>query len=178
MSLSFTPSRNLSENGQKKFIIALARLPYILSLNLPQSNQLLGASRVNGHTAIKVLLGSTHLHGDTEALEHLTDTKAKDVQTNHLLLGAGANNLHLGGVLGLLFGRHNAVVHGGELGVVDLDLVITVLLAGFGLGETDAANLGVGENNGRDVLIGKLGGLQLGRAEKAVAKLTTGGNSN
>lgn len=151
---------------------------YILSLNLPQSNQLLGASRVNGHTAIEVLLGSAHLHGDTEALEHLTNTKAKDVQTNHLLLGAGADKLHLGRVLGLLLGRHHAVVHGGELGVVDFDLVVAVPLAGFGLGETDGANLGVGEDDGRDVLVGELGGLQLGRAEEAVAKLATGSNSN
>lgn len=92
---------------------------------------------MNGHTAIKVRLGSAHLHGDTEALKHLANTEAKNVQTHNLLVGTGADDLHLGRVLGLLLGRHDAVVHGGEFGVVDLDLVVAVPLAGFGLGETD-----------------------------------------
>jgi hypothetical protein len=36
----------------------------------------------------------------------------------------------------------------------------------------------VGEDDSRDVLVGELGGLQLGRAEDTVAKVATGGNSN
>jgi hypothetical protein len=62
--------------------------------------------------------------------------------------------------------------------VVDLDLVVAVAVAGFRLGETDRANLGVGEDDGWDVLVGELGGLQLRRAKDAVAELATRCNSN
>lgn len=122
--------------GRMNVIIPYDRI-YSISKNLPQSNQLLSASRVNRHAAIKVLLGSAHLHSNTEALEHLANTKAKNVQTNHLLLRTSADDLHLGRVLGLFLGRHHAIVHGGELGVVDLDLVVAVPLASLRLGETD-----------------------------------------
>jgi hypothetical protein len=37
--------------------------------------------------------------------------------------------------------------------VVDLDLVIAVALAGLGLRETNTADLGVGEDDCRDVLV-------------------------
>jgi hypothetical protein len=37
--------------------------------------------------------------------------------------------------------------------VVDLDLVITVALAGLGLRETNTADFGVGEDDRRDVLV-------------------------
>lgn len=111
---------------------------YILYLaNLPHSNQLLSTSRMDSHTAVKVLLGSTHLHSNTETLQHLADAKTQDVQTNHLLLGTGADDLHLGRVLGLLLLRQDVVEHRGELGGVDLDLIVAVPLAGFGLGQTD-----------------------------------------
>lgn len=113
---------------------------------------------MDSNAAIKVLLSSTHLDSDTEALQHLADAKTKDVQTNNLLLGTGADDLHLGGVLGLLLGRQADVVeHGSELGVVDLDLVVAVALAGLGLGETDAADLRVREDDCRNVLVGNLG---------------------
>jgi hypothetical protein len=134
---------------------------------------------VDSNTAIEVLLSGTHLNSDTEALKHLTDTKTKDVQTNNLLLGTGADELHLGGVLGLLLGGQADIVeHGSELGVVDLDLVIAVMLASLRLGKTDAADLGVREDNCRNVLVGDLGVLELRRAEEAVAELAAGGNGN
>ena len=134
---------------------------------------------MDSNTAIKVLLSSTHLNSDTEALQHLTNTKTKDVQTNNLLVGTGANDLHLGGVLGfLLGGQANIVEHGSELGVVDLDFIVAVALAGLRLGEADAANLGVREDDCRNVLVGDLGVFQFGRAEEAAAELATGSNGN
>lgn len=146
--------------------------------NLPQGDQLLGASWVDSNTAIKVLLGSTHLHGDTESLQHLTNTKTQNVQTDNLFLRTGADDLHLSGVLGLLLSWHNVVEHGSELGVVNLDLVVAVALAGLGLGETDDTNLRVGEDDSRDVLVRDLGMLELGGTEDTVSKLATGGNGN
>lgn len=112
-------------------------------LSLLHSDQLLSASRMYSNTAIKVLLSGAHLDSDTEALQHFTNTKTQDVQSNNLLLGTGADNLHLRRILRLLLRRHDVEEHGGELGVVDLDLVITVVLAGLGLCETDTANLRV-----------------------------------
>jgi hypothetical protein len=101
------------------------------------------------------------------------------MQTDNLLLGTGTDDLHLSGVLGLLLGRQADIEeHGGELGVVDLDLVIAVALTGLRLGKTDAANLGVREHDGGDVFVGDLGVLQLGRAEEAATELATSGDSN
>lgn len=131
---------------------------------------------MDGNTAVEVGLGGAHLDSNTKALQHLANAKTKDVQTDDLLLGTGADNLHLGGVLGLLLSGHDGVVHVGELGVVGLDLVIAVLLAGFGLSKTDGANLGVREDNSGDVLVGELGSLELGRAEDAATELATSGN--
>lgn len=134
---------------------------------------------MDSNTAIEVLLSSTHLDSNTEALQHLTDAKTKDVQTDNLFLGTGANDLHLGGVLGLLlWGQADIVEHGSELGVINLNLVVAVANAGLGLGETDAADLGVRENDRRNVLVGDLGVLQLDRAEETAAELATGSNGN
>lgn len=133
---------------------------------------------MDSNTAVEVGLGSAHLDSNTKTLQHLADAKTKDVQTNDLLLGAGADDLHLGGVLGLLLSGHEAVVHVGKLGVVGLDLVIAILLAGFGLSETDGADLRVRENDSGDVLVGELGGLELGGAEDTATQLTTSSNRN
>ena len=108
---------------------------------------------MDSNTAIKVLLCGAHLDSDTEALKHLTDTETQDVEADNLLLGTGADYLHLSRVFSLLLGGHDVVEHGRELGVVDLDLVITVALAGLGLRETNTADFGVGEDDRRDVLV-------------------------
>ena len=147
-------------------------------LSLLHSDQLLSASRMYSNTAIKVLLSGAHLDSDTEALQHFTNAKTQDVQSDNLLLGTGTDNLHLRRVLGLLLSRHDVEEHGGELGVVDLDLVIAVVLAGLGLSETDTANLRVREDDRRDVLVRKLGGLKFRRTEEAAAKLAASSNCN
>lgn len=128
---------------------------------------------MNSHTRIKVLLSRAHLHRDAKALEHLTDAQAQDMQTNDLLLGADAHELHLRGVLLLLLRRHDIVVHGGEPRAVDLDPVVAEPLAGLGFGEADGADFGVGEDHGGDVFVRELGGFQLGGTEETVAELAS-----
>lgn len=109
----------------------------------PQSHQLLRTSRMNSHTAIKILLRSTHLHRNAETLQHLTNTQTEDMQTDDLFLGARADQLHLRGVLGLLLGGDHVVEHGCEFGLVDLDVVVTVAFAGLRLCETRGADFRV-----------------------------------
>jgi len=99
---------------------------------------------VNGNTAVKVSLGSTHLDGNTEALQDLITALAKDMQTNDSLVGALTDELVGSGTL--VFGLHHGVVHGSEARRVDLDRV-TELFAGLGLGQTDAADSGMGEDD-------------------------------
>lgn len=127
-------------------------MSYVL-ISLSQGDQLFGAGRVNSDTAVKVLLSSTHLNGNTKALEHLTDTETQNVQTDNFFLGPSADKLHFGGVLGLVLSRNEVVKHGSELGMVDLDLVVAILLASLGLCETNTTNFGMRENNSRNVFI-------------------------
>ena len=144
----------------------------------PQSNQLLRTSRMNSNTIIKILLGSPHLHSNAETLRHLPNTQPQNMQTNNLLLGPGTHNLHLCGVLGFLVRGQHVVVHGGELGVVDLDLVVAEAGAGFGFCEADGADFGVREDDRGDVVVGEFGGFELGGAEEAVAELAAGGDGD
>lgn len=144
----------------------------------PQSNQLLRTSRMNSNTIIKILLRSPHLHSNPETLRHLPNTQSQNMQTNDLLLGAGTHNLHLRGVLGLLVRGQHVVVHGGELGVVDFDLVVAEAFAGLRLGEADGADFGVREDDRGDVIVGEFGGFELGGAEEAVAQLAAGGDGD
>lgn len=90
---------------------------------------------MDSDTGVKILLGGTHLHGDTETLQHLAGAETHDVQTDDLLLGASADELVLCGAL--LLGVHHRVVHGREVGRVDLEVLLAVLLLGFGLGQAD-----------------------------------------
>lgn len=120
---------------------------------LPQGNQLLCTCRVDSNTAIKVLLCSAHFHGNAETLQHLSDAQAEDMQAHHLLFRPGNHKLKLGGILLLLLRREDVIVHRSEAGVIDLDIGIAEALAGFGLGETDSADFGVGEDYSGDVLV-------------------------
>jgi hypothetical protein len=147
--------------------------PLLYMKNLSHSHQLLSRGRVNGNTAVKVSLGSTHLDGNTEALQNLITALAKDVQTNDLLVRTFTDKLVSSGTL--VFGLHHGVVHGSEAGGVNLDGV-TELLAGLGLGKTDAADSGVGEDDRGDVGIVKVGILL--SAEETVTETTTSGDGN
>ena len=149
-----------------------------MRLQSPQSNQLLGTSRMNSNTVIKILLRSPHLHGNAKTLRHLPNTQTQNMQTDNLLLRPGTHDLHLRGVLGLLVRGHHVVVHGGELGVVDLDLVVAEAFAGLGFREADSADFGVREDDRGDVFVGEFGGFELGGAEEAVAELAAGGDGD
>ena len=117
---------------------------------------------MNSNTIIKILLGSPHLHSNAETLRHLPNTQPQNMQTNNLLLGPGTHNLHLCGVLGFLVRGQHVVVHGGELGVVDLDLVVAEAFAGLGFREADSADFGVREDDRGDVFVGEFGVFELG----------------
>lgn len=114
-------------------------------LYLSHGNQLLSAGGVDGDNRIEILLRGTHLNGDTETLQNLGAVLAENVQAYNLLLLAGAHQLVLGGAL--VLGLHHRVVHGGELALVDFDVLVAKLLTGFGLGETNGADLGVREDD-------------------------------
>lgn len=141
-----------------------------------QSNQLLSTRGVNGNTAIKVGLGSSHLDGNTETLKHLTTANTHDVKTDDLLLGAGGNELVVGRAL--LVGLHHGVVHGSETGLVYLDAVLAILLDGLGLSQTNAADFGVGENDRGDVVVVELEGGEFRSAEQAMRQTTTSGDGD
>lgn len=140
-------------------------------VHLFQSNQLLSTRGVNGNTAVKVGLGSSHLDGNTETLKHLTTADTHDVQTDDLLLGARGNELVVGRAL--LVGLHHGVEHGSEAGLVHLDAVLAVLLDGLGLGQADAADFGVGENNRGDVVVVKLEGGEFRSSKQTMGQTTT-----
>ena len=144
----------------------------------PQSNQLLRTGRMNSNTIVKILLRSPHLHGNAKTLRHLPNTETQNMQADNLLLRPGTHNLHLRGVLGLLVRGHHVVVHGGELGVVDLDLVVAEAFAGLRLAEADGADFGVREDDRGDVFVGEFGVFELGGPEEAVAELAAGGNGD
>jgi hypothetical protein len=141
--------------------------------NLSHSHQLLSRGRVNGNTAVKVSLGSTHLDGNTEALQDFITALAKNVQTNDLLVGTLADKLVGGGTL--VFGLHHGVVHGSEARGVDLDGV-TELLASLGLSETDTADSGVGEDDRGDVGVVEVGILLA--TKETVTETTASGDGN
>ena len=133
---------------------------------------------MNSNTTIKILLRSPHLHSNAETLRHLPNTQTQNMHAHNLLLRSRAHELHLRGVLGFLVRGQHVVVHGRELGVVDLDLVVAVALAGLRFGEADGADFGVGEDDRGDVVVGEFGGFELGGPEEAVAELAAGGDGD
>lgn len=114
----------------------------------PQGDELLGTSGVDGDAGVEVLLRGAHLERDAEALEHLAGAEAHDVQADDLLLGPLADDLVLRGALVLRV--HHGVVHGSEVGLVDLEVLAAVLLDGLGLRQPDGADFGVREDDARD----------------------------
>lgn len=133
---------------------------------------------MNGHAAVKVLLGRAHLDRDPETLKHLPNPQAENVQPDDLLLGPGADDLHLRGVELFLLRGKDVVEHGRETRLVHLDLVVAEPLASLGLRQADGADLGMREHHGRDILVGELGCLELRGPEDATAELATGSNGH
>lgn len=131
---------------------------------------------MDGDTAVEILLGGAHLDSDTETLQHLSAAEAGNVQADNLLLGTGADKLVSGG--SLLLGLHHGVVHGGEVGLVDLDVVLAVLLNGLRLRQADAADLGVREHDGGDVGVVEMRILVLGASEQTLRQTTSRSNGD
>ena len=89
------------------------------------------------YTVIKVRLGGSHLDGHSEPLEHLVAAPAHHVETHHLLLQPGADQLHHR----LRLPGGHGVIERRELGLVDLQILLAKLLRGFLLSETNCPDL-------------------------------------
>jgi len=70
------------------------------------------------------------------------------MQTHNSLLWADTHELHLGGVLVLLFCREDVIEHGCETGMVNLDGFLAILRDRLGLCEPYGTDFGVREDDG------------------------------
>ena len=133
---------------------------------------------MNCHTAVKILLGRSHLHRHPESLHHLIDTLAQDVQADYLLLWPGTHNLKLRRLLLLLLWREDVKEHVTELRMIDFYILLAVLLYSLRFGEAGGADLGVCEDDGGDLVVLEPVVFELGRPEEAVAEFAAGGDSD
>ena len=146
----------------------------LLEVGLGQGDQLLSAGGVKGNRAVKVSLSSTHLQGNSEALQHLITSLSDNVDTDNLLLGSSADKLEgRGGLVGL-----HGVVHARELGDVNIQVLGAVFLLGSLLSQTNSSSSRVGEDDRGDISVVELRVLELLRSEKAIRETTTSGNSD
>jgi len=72
---------------------------------------------------------TSHFDGDSETLHHFVATDSDQVKTDNLLFRSSTDHLHSGRLL--VIGVHHRVVEGSERSFVNLDLVISILLARF-----------------------------------------------
>lgn len=75
------------------------------------------------------------------------------MQPDNLLLWTLAHDLEFGGVLLPFLGREDIVEHRCELAVIDFDVIFAEFGNCFRLGESDGANLGMGEDDRRDIFV-------------------------
>ena len=147
---------------------------------IKDTHQLLGTSRMNSNTSIKIPLSCPHLNRNPKPLHHLRAPQAQNMQADNLLLGALTHNFVLGRLLLLLLGRMEGVEHGREAGVVNFDVFLAEFFDGLGFGEADGAAFWVREDDGGDEAVvefrvgevGAAGGV--GSAEEAVGELAAG----
>ena len=96
------------------------------------------------------------------------------MQSHNLLLGSVTDELVGRGALMLKHG----VVHGGELGFVDLQAVLAVLSLGLWLCEPDRANFWVREDYRWDVVVVQLSLCEFWPAKEAVGQAAAGGDGD
>ena len=125
-----------------------------------------GTHRVNGNSAVKVLLGCAHLDRYAKSLSHLPNTITEDMQADDLLVRQDSHQFELGRVLFLLFRREtillseegrsqppritgdlHIVIHGRKLCVVDLDFVLAIFLNGLWLCQPRGTDFWVREHH-------------------------------
>jgi len=109
---------------------------------------------MNSYTIVELRLGCSHFDGDSETLHHFVATDSDQVKTDDLLFRSGTDHLHRGRLL--VIGVHHRVVERSERSFVNLDLVISVLLARFGLSKSDSTDSGVRENDSRNIVVVQL----------------------
>jgi hypothetical protein len=133
---------------------------------------------MNCHTAVKILLGRSHLHRQPESLHHLIDTLAQDVQADHLLLWPDTHNLKLRRLLLLLLWWEDVKEHVTELRMVGFYILLAILLYSLRFGEAGGADLGVCKDDGGDLVVLEPVVFELRRSKEAVAELAAGGDSD
>ena len=133
---------------------------------------------MDGYTRVEILLGGTHLHCDTKTLQHLTNTKAKNMQSNNFLLGSGTDEFHFSRVLLFFLSWENTEEHVCEFGVVDFQVLLAILFNGLRFSETRCSDLGMGKDHSWNVFVGELRGLELWRSKKTISKLSASSNGD
>lgn len=136
---------------------------------LSHCNQLFGTGRMDRDATVKILLGGAHFDCHAKALHHLPATQAEYVHTHDLLLRARTDQFEVGGLLLLLFGGKHIVVHGAKFGLVNADVLLTVLLDGLRLSEPSGAHFWMCEDNAWDAVVLETRGVKLRATEQAVA---------
>ena len=106
---------------------------------------------MNRDARIEIFLCCTHLHSNSESLHHLARACANDVHPDNLLVLSGTDQLILSGLQLLLSCWMEVVEHSGETRMIHFDLIIAVLVTRSWLGKTSGADLGVREDDRRDV---------------------------
>lgn len=129
---------------------------------------------MNGDCIIKISLSRAHFDGDAESLEDLVTTEADDMQADDALLLTDNDELIGGGWL--MFGH--GVVHICEARDIGAHVILAVLSQGLRFCQADGARGWVRENDGRNVLVLKLGIVKLGGAEETVRKPAAGGDGD
>mmetsp|Transcript_13140 Transcript_13140/g.28360 ORF Transcript_13140/g.28360 Transcript_13140/m.28360 type:complete len:266 (-) Transcript_13140:721-1518(-) len=132
---------------------------------------------MDGTTRIQVGLGTSHLHRDAEALHHFVTAHSEDVNSDHLLVEAGADYLHKGFGFLIGFDGEYSVVEVGEFRGVDFDGVFAVKFDGFWFGDSAGSNGRMRKDNCRNILIRNLGNLILLLSTKqTIGQTPPGGN--
>lgn len=132
------------------YVLLVAGCILFLCLNrIPHCHQLLRRCGMDGDSVIKVLLGRTHLDGNSKPLHHLIRAHADNVNAHYLLLFTLTDQL----VRARLLVLQHTKVHWGEIALVDGDVLFTILFLCFCFRQTDCSRSRMGKDHSGDILI-------------------------
>ena len=134
----------------------------------PHRHDLLGTRRMYCHASVEILLPRPHLHSNSKSLHHLTYSLSQEMQPNDFLFRSLTNNLELCWLLCPLFCWKYVVKHCGELGMVNFDVLFTVLCDGLWLCQSNSSNFWVSKDDGGNIAVREKGVRKLWRTEEAI----------